>query len=163
MLIEKALYTKIEICNALSKSGQDGVIQMIPLLGSIKNKQYTCLPTRVSKKKSFPLPRDIIARTIGRMDISVLPTLLNIYSDCTQIQKRELLDAIGYLLFTNNYKDILIYEKLKYCFEYEDDEVIKWKIVIIFTFLLPYSEVFLKQFSTKDGLLYQEAQKVPNN
>ncbi|MDQ0359940.1 hypothetical protein [Breznakia pachnodae] len=160
LLIEKALYTKLEICNSLSKADKDGVTQMLPYLGIIPNKQYTSLPDRGSKKKSFPLSRDIIARTIGRMDITVLITLLNAYNDCTLIQKRELLDAIGYLIFTNNYKTAIVFGKLKYCFEHETDEVIRWKIVIIFKFLLPYSKAFLEQFTKEDGLLYEEAQKV---
>lgn len=160
LLVEKALYTKMEICNSLSKADSHGAMQMIPYLGSIPNKQYTKLPARGSKKKCFPLPRDIVARTIGRMDISVLITLLNAYNDCTLLQKRELLDAIGYMIFTNNYKTAIVFGKLKYCFEHESDEVIKWKIVIIFKFLLPYSKAFLEQFTTDDGLLYEEAKKV---
>lgn len=158
--IEKSLYTKIEICNTLSKADRNGAAHLIPYLGTIQNKQYTSLPTRASKKKSFPLPRDIIARTIGKMDISVLIILLNAYNDCTLPQKRELLDAIGYLIFTNKYKTAILFGKLKYYFEHESDEVIKWKIVIIFTFLLPYSQSFLEQFTIDDGLLYEEAQKV---
>lgn len=158
--IEKALYTKLEICNSLSKADKDGVAQMLPYLGIIPNKQYTSLPDRGSKKKSFPLPRDIIARTIGRMDITVLITLLNAYNDCSLIQKRELLDAIGYLIFTNNYKTSIVFGKLKYCFEHETDKVIRWKIVIIFKFLLPYSKPFLEKLTPTDELLYKEAQKV---
>lgn len=70
--IEKSLYTKIEICNALEKGSEKTARQMVQYLGCIGNNQHRWLPDRISKKISYPLPRDIIARSLGKMNGSII-------------------------------------------------------------------------------------------
>ena len=98
---EKCLYTKIEICNALEKGKIDAARQMIGYLGKIGNNQHKKLPLVVSQKNSYPLPRDIIARTLGRMSVGVLPLMLEVLESDDDEKISEVLDAIGYMVFYN--------------------------------------------------------------
>ena len=132
---EKSLYTKIEICNVLDRGGDETLIEMFKYVGRIGKNQHKELPKAVSKKNSYPLPRDIIARTIGKMNISVLSTLLKELNECDVIEARELVDAIGFLCFYNKESDneIAIKELIN-CYEkYKEDNIIRWKIVMSFS------------------------------
>ncbi|MBB6622936.1 HEAT repeat domain-containing protein [Clostridium gasigenes] len=132
---EKSLYTKIEICNVLDRGGDETLIEMFKYVGRIGKNQHKELPKAVSKKNSYPLPRDIIARTIGKMNISVLSTLLKELNECDVIEARELVDAIGFLCFYNKEADneIAIKELIN-CYEkYKEDNIIRWKIVMSFS------------------------------
>jgi hypothetical protein len=132
---EKSLYTKIEICSALENCGTRTAKKMMELLGKIGNNQYSSLPQRVSKKSSYPLPRDIIARILGKMKIEVLPVMLDFPPIGGVPAIREIIDAIGYMCFYNDIADEkLAAEKLKECFEiYQWDAVIRWKVVTAFS------------------------------
>lgn len=132
LVIEKSLYTKIEICNTLESGEYETLIEMLKYIGKIGNNQYKNLPNTVSKKVSYPLPRDIIARTIAKMNISVLPLLLEEINACGMLEARELIDAIGFLCFYNKESEIEIAIKgLMECYDkYREDNIIRWKIVI---------------------------------
>lgn len=129
---EKSLYTKIEICNTLEKGNKTVALMMCNYLGSIGNNQHLTIPNTVSRKKSFPLQRDIIARSLGKMDKEVFPTLLEQLNILDRTKISELLDAIGYIAFYNpdlanpeNFGYILnTYEK------YKEDMLIVWKITL---------------------------------
>lgn len=132
LTIEKFLYTKIEICNSLESGTETVAHMMCTYLGRIGNNQYQTVPDVISKKKSFPLPRDIIARSLGRMNIKVFPVLLDYAQKAEKGQLSELLDAIGYMAFYNpdlstiaNFNSILhLYNK------YKNDELIIWKLAL---------------------------------
>lgn len=132
LMKEKSLYTKIEICNVLEKGDQETLIEMFKYLGKIGNNQYRELPKEVSKKKSYPLPRDIIARTIAKMNSYLLPSIYEEFKQCNLIEARELIDAIGYLCFYNkDQNNLVITEELIDYYEKTDiDNIIRWKIVI---------------------------------
>ncbi|WP_029902049.1 hypothetical protein [Prevotella sp. 10(H)] len=130
---EKALYTKIEICNSLEKGNAETATVMCDYLGKIGKNQHISIPDAVSKKKSYPLPRDIIARTLGRMDASVWDALYSKLQDIDNINViSELLDAMGYLVFNNpelgnpeNFNQIKeVYKK------YSAEELIVWRITL---------------------------------
>lgn len=127
---EKALYTKIQLCNALEKGMNTTFEVILPALGHIGNNQHKILPTAVSKKKSYPLPRDIIARTIGNMTIHCLETALNALSVLTLTETRELIDGIGFLCFYNKItNEEKVYEKLINHYEnHYEDTLTRWKI-----------------------------------
>lgn len=96
---EKCLYTRIEICKSLEKGDINTARLMINYLGKIGKNQHLSLPKSVSKKNSYPLPRDLIARTLGKMDICIFDILLEeAVKDNTSI---EIIDAIGYMAFYN--------------------------------------------------------------
>ncbi len=129
---EKSLYTKIEICNTLEKGNKTVALMMCNYLGSIGSNQHLTIANTVSRKKSFPLQRDIIARSLGRMDKEVFSVLLKQLKILDRTKISELLDAIGYMAFYNpdlanpeNFGHILdTYEK------YREDMLIVWKIAL---------------------------------
>lgn len=123
---EDKLYTKIELCDALAKMGVCAAKTMCRYLGRIGNNQYTELPEVEFKKKSYPLPRDIISRTLAHMGKEVLPYLSGVLITEDNPAIREAIDAVGFICF---------YEKIDYplkdliaCFNINsDDKIIRWK------------------------------------
>ena len=94
---ERNLYTKIALCNALAHGGAAAARLIVPYAGKIGANQYKTLPTRVSHKKCYPLPRDIIARTLGVMSPVIAPVLSKalLNKNCAI---SEIVDAFGYLV-----------------------------------------------------------------
>ena len=128
---EKKLYTKIELCDALAKGGVPAAELMVHYLGQIGNNQHYSLPTKTFNKNSYPLPRDIIARTLAHMDPNVLPTLLNVLQTNRIPAIREVVDAIGFICFYNNlHTKSQISDALILCLKnYAHDDAIRWKLV----------------------------------
>lgn len=129
---EKSLYTKIEICDNLSSLNEKAACKMLDYIGKIGENQHKELPLKVSKKKSYPLPRDIIARTLGKMDTKVMPVLTLNLEYRSLYEVRELIDAIGYLSFYNNLIDEKsVIEALIKCYKrYIDDDIVRLKITV---------------------------------
>ncbi len=128
---EKKLYTKIELCDALAKGGVQSAKLMVNYLGQIGNNQYQALPTKAFNKNSYPLPRDIIARTLAHMNPNVLPVLLDVLKTNRLPEIREVIDAIGFICFYNNlHTNRQISDLLILCLQnYAHDDVIRWKLV----------------------------------
>lgn len=148
---EKRLYTRLEMTHFLEKGDEKTVIMMLPYLGRIGKNQYDKLPKRPSFKVSYPLPRDIIARTLGNMDGKYLPLLLEVLKKGTLIQKREVLDAIGFMLFyQKNYatKGNLI--TILDFFGANTDSIMRWKLLILLS-AFPFDEnkQFLKSYMSR--------------
>lgn len=99
---EKALYTRLEICNFLETGNKTNAKLMVNYLGEIANNQYKTLPNKVSKKNSYPLPLYIIARTLGKMDSSILDVLFCVLNSNNKSRISEVLDAIGFIIFYND-------------------------------------------------------------
>ncbi|MDR2950297.1 MAG: hypothetical protein LBV71_13965 [Prevotella sp.] len=145
LAIENALYTRLEICNTLASGNMHTALVMCDYLGQIGKNQHKTVGVP-SKKKSFPLQRDIISRTLSRMDKSVFPVLLAQLAIRERDKVSELIDAVGYMAFYNgelatatNFKEI---EKLYG--QYKDDELILWKIALCCSaFPLPESQRLL--------------------
>lgn len=134
LLYENKLYTKIELCNALSKASIESAKIMVNYLGAIGKNQYKELPDKKFNKKSYPLPRDIVARTLAHMGIEVLSELLKILKLNNIVAIREAIDAIGFICFYNsNVHDKEIINDLISCFNtYIEDDIIRWKMVRAF-------------------------------
>lgn len=125
---ENKLYTKIELCDALAKMGICAVKTMSEYLGRIGNNQYTKLPEEEFKKKSYPLPRDIISRTLAHMGKEVLPYLFEVLETGDNLAIREVIDAIGFICFYENVDYPLGH--LITCFNTNSyDKLIRWKLV----------------------------------
>jgi hypothetical protein len=127
---EKALYTKIYLCELLSSLGVRATVELIPYLGKINNNQYTEIPPKSSKKKSNPLARDIVARTLANASIDSLSILLEVLNSKDSIKISEVLDAIGYMLFYHPQavtKEIvgMLYQTYE---NYKDNLIIVWKL-----------------------------------
>lgn len=142
---ESALYTRLAIMEKLEHGDQATAQKMIPFLASIGNNQHHS-PTSPSKKKSFPLPRDLIARSLGRMNPKIFSILLESAQRLPLSQLSELIDAIGYMAFyhpevatTENFHQFLEIQK-----RYRDKPLIQWKLLICFS-AFPQSVDFLLQ------------------
>ena len=64
LAIEKKLYTKIALCETLAECAELSIEPLIGLLGRIGKNQETQIPEIGFYKVSYPLQRDIAARTI---------------------------------------------------------------------------------------------------
>ena len=151
---EKSLYTKIAICETLQHGNIDTAEKMTEYLGIIGNNQYKKLPKKISSKKSYPLPRDIIARTLSKMDISIVPALIKILKSNNLIKIYEAVDAFGYICFYN--KTLQNEKNLEYIIKlmnkYKGDKLLVWKcITCLSAFNLDKSKEILNSFTNKDS------------
>ena len=162
LCIEKCLYTKIAICESLKKGNVAVAEKMLMYLGKIGNNQYKQLPNKVSAKKSYPLPRDIISRTIGKMNIEIFALLIDSFNILDVLKVSELLDAVGYMAFynpelvnNNNVKVICgVAEK------YYENDLIAWKTLqCLSAFPVLSSVKFLQNFYDRDDILGKEAKR----
>lgn len=135
LCVEKSLYTKLEICSVLEKGKVIAAKLMVEYLGRIGNNQYRKLPNRVSKKVSYPLPRDIIARSLARMDKSIFGVLMEVLSSEEKYKIYEVLDAIGFMIFYNReLASLKVFESIRGILKaYCDDYIIVWKSVMCFS------------------------------
>ncbi len=128
--LEKALYTRLELCNSLEMGNAITAEIMCEYLGGIGNNQYKLVPNEVSKKKCYPLPRDLIARSLGRMTPSVLPVLTKhlIFEEKSKVS--ELIDAIGYMIFYHpEFATSIHFSNIMLTYDrFIGDELIVWKI-----------------------------------
>lgn len=127
--IEKALYTKIEICTCLQQGNSEDAKQMIPYLGTIGNNQLHSI-NKPSVKKSYPLPRDIIARTLAKMNEECIEVLFKELMNIDKNKVYELLDAIGWMLFYHpqSSKEYYLKKIKNIYFKYQEDDLMVWKI-----------------------------------
>lgn len=158
--VEKCLYTKISICEKLEQGNAETASQMINYLGKIGKNQQTQLPKRVSMKKSFPLPRDLIARSLARMSITIFPLLLQVLQSKDIEKISEVLDAIGFMVFYNQqlsteHNAQIIYTTL---LNYKEIPLIQWKsILCLSAFPLESNKSILESFIVQSNLLGEEA------
>jgi len=125
---EKKLYSKIGISEALGSFGIDAVKKLTPLLGKIGNNQYKKLPAKPFNKTNYPLPRDIVARTITKIGVEALPNLIEILQKGSEGQIAEAIDAIGYISYYSNDNSSL--NSLWDCLENNrNNQIIVWKII----------------------------------
>lgn len=94
---ESALYTKIEICTCLAEWGEPAIGWLIPLLGRIGRNQHHVPQNIDLGKKSYPLPRDIVARILSKMGPVSLPYLQDVLHTDNAWAIYEAVDAIGYI------------------------------------------------------------------
>lgn len=101
LTLEKSLYTKIEICNSLAAMGEYSVPLLIEVLGKIGTNQEKELQKTGFYKKSYPLPRDIAARTLSQCGLVALPALEHFIQSSEDTQAlSEALDAYGHIIHT---------------------------------------------------------------
>ncbi|MBH0083783.1 hypothetical protein [Salinibacterium sp. SWN167] len=166
LMRETKLYTKLELCEALQTGGQETAQLLIPLLGAIGQNQHTQPAVEAFKKTSYPLPRDIVARILARMDPVVLPALITAVVDGSRTQAVEAIDAVGFLCFYSaaTVTDRLaalnaLTEKLR---GNPDDELMQWKIVrALESFNHPDATLVLEQIVARNAnpVIVREAQR----
>lgn len=186
---ERCLYTRIAVCEALQAGSVSTAEKMVCYLGKIGTNQHRSLPLKPSGKKSFPLPRDLIARSLGKMEPSILPVLLEVLNSADSPRISEALDAIGFLVFyhpelatpvhfeaislvLHTYWDILLQsaapeadsalqKHIEPSPEYiESAQVIVWKCLLCLSaFPLKQSVDLLEEFAPREDLLGLEARR----
>lgn len=162
LMNEKCLYTKIAISECLEKGTAETAGKMSLYLGKIGQNQYKKLPDAVSAKKSFPLPRDIIARALGKMEPSILPVLIKVLDGGDLSKISEVLDAIGYMIFYHrqlanheNARRICQIEK-----RFEEEPLLLWKMILCLSaFPLDETELILEKYTWRQDILGREAER----
>lgn len=162
LICEKCLYTRIAICECLERGNQETAGKMIPYLGKIGHNQYKKVPEKVSAKKSFPLPRDIIARTLGKMDASIFPVLTEVLESGDCEKTSEVLDAIGFMIFyhgqladSQNARKICQIE-----INFPGNSLLIWKMLLCLSaFPLEETVVILEKYAQRSDILGMEARR----
>lgn len=159
---EKCLYTRLAICETLEKGTEETAEKMLPWLGRIGNNQYKALPDKVSAKKSFPLPRDLIARSLARMDMAVFPLLLQLFKTGSEQQISEALDAAGFMAFYH--PALAVGENaeriLHLLHSHSGSEIIVWKVLLCLSaFPVPEAVRVLERYAVRDDIFGKEAQR----
>ncbi len=155
---EKKLYTKMELCETLVHFGQASVPLAVPLLGKVGQNQIKGIPNSVFNKISYPLRRDIIARTLSKIGEPALPALYNTLQSTQHSAIYEALDAIGYIVFyskilTEKHKEMGL-KKLILLFKKEGYEpVMRWKIIRTLE-SFPKAKSFLENLMKNECNLY---------
>jgi hypothetical protein len=125
---EQKLYPKIEICNSLAKFGAYSISLLVLRLGAIGKNQHLTVPSEPFRKNSYPLPRDIAARTLIRIGEIALPQLFEVLNGDERSKISEAIDAIGFICFKNPHPEYL--GELKTCYrKHFKSELIRWKLI----------------------------------
>ncbi|MDD5499192.1 MAG: HEAT repeat domain-containing protein [Dehalococcoidales bacterium] len=102
LVSERSLYSRIAISEALGKMGEPAVVPLIALLGKIGNNQETKLPLKYCTKKSYPLARDMAARTLVKIGQPALPALIDKIRRGDDFETQQAIDAIGGIVSKTN-------------------------------------------------------------
>lgn len=125
---ENALYSRIAMSEALGKMGEEAVPPLIKLLGQIGINQETELPKKYFNKKSFPLARDMAARTIIKIGIPAAPYLMKVVQEENIYISQQAIDALGGIAAKTDDHEAL--PLLIECLEkYSDDNLTLWKTI----------------------------------
>lgn len=129
---EKSLYTRLQICKVLEDGNENTCKILINYLGKIGSNQYKELPNSVSKKVSYPIPRDIVARILGKMNSNYFPIIISILKNNDILKISEVIDAIGYMIFYNKKLDNTEnFNMIKTILEkYKKNDIIVWKCIM---------------------------------
>lgn len=157
---EKALYTKIEIQNQLSVYGN--IAKMCQYLGVIGTNQYKTIPMRSSLKKSYPLPRDIIARSLANISMERFDQFYSLLPTLTVSQFQEAIDALGYLCFYH--RQIITDEMYAFildCFtKHQDNQLITWKLITcLSSFHMSYDFLLTVKKTQKHPTILEEVER----
>lgn len=125
---ESALYSRIAASEALGAIGERAIAGLVALLGRVGRNQHRELPQKGFYKKSYPLPRDMAARTITKIGAQALPALEKIILGGDKIRALEAIDGVGHIAFYCH--DLRSESVLLAAFDrYLSDDLVKWKIV----------------------------------
>jgi len=125
---ETALYARLNICAALEGIGLPAVPALAAQLGRIGRNQHERLPAAGFYKQSYPLPRDLAARTLGRIGPPAAPALVAVLRGGERCAIREALDACGWIA-AHHPGAVALDALLAVHQQHPDDEVIVWKVL----------------------------------
>lgn len=125
---EQKLYPKIEICRSLAIFGEKSINGLVQRLGKIGTNQHHRPTDEPFKKRSYPLPRDIAARTLGRIGPKALPALSIVLKEDNPSKVSEAIDAIGFICYAGGQDNY--FEPLLNCYNFfKTNDLIRWKII----------------------------------
>ena len=102
LAIERKLYTRISLSETLAECAELSIEPLIGLLGQIGKNQETKIPETGFYKVSYPLPRDIAARTICRLGIVAILPLENFIKSSKDMKAlTQAIDAYGHIIYSN--------------------------------------------------------------
>lgn len=128
LCIERSLYPRIAISEALGEMGEAAVRPLIALLGKIGNNQEVQLPARCCRKRSFPLARDLAARTLVKIGRPALPELIRELQKGDSFENQQAVDAIGGIVSkTGDYSPLPVL--LQVLTDNATDQLMVWKII----------------------------------
>ncbi|PKN77029.1 MAG: hypothetical protein CVU52_02275 [Deltaproteobacteria bacterium HGW-Deltaproteobacteria-10] len=131
LFIENKLYTKIALCECLTGYGFKAVPYLLPMLGKIGNNQHKAIALVDIGKKSFPLPRDIVARILIRIGPIVFEETKKIIATGDRNQILEAIDVVGHV--TWKFQDYSCEDVLIELFEKTGEDILmQWKIIRAF-------------------------------
>ncbi len=143
---EKALYVRIAISDALSSIGAAAIPEMLKYVGKIGGNQYQDLPSEIFRKWNYPLPRDVMIRSIIRMGIPALRELNESLFQSGEPEVSEIIDAIGHISFYSNDRSSFG-SLVRIITEYHQNELIVWKVLrALQAFPNPRTYQILKHF-----------------
>lgn len=161
---EKKLYTKIEICNCLIELKEKSLTKLLPLIGKIGKNQHTKICSIDLKKQSYPLPRDIVARTIIRMGPEVFAYLEPLLHNQNESVLSEVIDIIGHI--TLQYSNYYFEAKLLTLYKARPSILIQWKLIRSFQAFNSSTVIELLQSIRNDkdldNILHKEADRSYN-
>jgi HEAT repeat protein len=125
---EKALYSRIAMSEALGKMGEKAVPPLIELLGQIGKNQEDRLPQKYFNKKSYPLARDMAARTLIKIGSPANTHLIQTVEEKDGFKTQQAIDALGGIAAKTDDKIALpvFIDSIK---RYSNNKITLWKIV----------------------------------
>jgi len=125
---EKKLYSKIAMSESIALYGEEASVLLVKALGRIGKNQHKKLPDKPFNKSSYPLPRDIAARTICKIGTPALKDLGLCLREGAYTQILEAIDAVGFISYYHKNSDCfddigLLFDK------YRDDQLMLWKLL----------------------------------
>ncbi len=96
---EDKLYVRLEIAKSLEKGNIDTARLMSNYILKIPNNQYKKIPAKPYSKKTYVIPRDLICRSLARMDISIFPFILELFDNKEILS--EIIDVFGFMVYHN--------------------------------------------------------------
>ena len=141
--IEKKLYCKMAISDALVKIGSLSILPLLALLGKIGQNQESEIPQKGFNKISYPLPRDIAARALCRMDGDIWAEVIEfLESEKEHFKIEQAIDVIGHIVYTKKREfDSRILIRISE--KYKESPMIQFKITRCFS---GFSDNLSKQF-----------------
>jgi HEAT repeat protein len=137
---EQSLYSRIAISEALGKIGKAAVMPLIALLGKVGANQETELPTKYFDKKSYPLARDMAARTLVKIGAPAIDGLIERIESGDGFETQQAIDALGGIVSkTNDQRALSVL--LGVLTGYSANEITVWKIVRALTPSKPWERL----------------------
>lgn len=125
---ETALYARLAICTALEIHGEASVPVLLQHLGKIGKNQEYALPESYFKKKSYPLARDIVARTLIRIGKPAVSATLDLADTPDIGLLSHVIDTLGGLLHRTH--DPRIHAKILNLYATSNAHILlRWKAI----------------------------------